>query len=196
MILKIIKKNNLLSTVLVCSTLLGSLYITDSFAETEQTKEELSIEKQKEFDARVEAEVGRQVSLIKKKSLGQLAKELLKKESKLNRRSKELDKKQEQIKINESSFLKKIEDLEKTKKKIIGCLDDNKKGEAMRIKQLVDVISGMKPQKAADLLSVQDMAISIKIIQKIEPARASKIFNLMDKEVSARLQKQYLNMRQ
>jgi flagellar motility protein MotE (MotC chaperone) len=52
----------------------------------------------------------------------------------------------------------------------------------------------MKPQKAAELLSVQDSDISVKILELIKPERASKIFNLMDKEVSARLQKQYLNM--
>ena len=66
----------------------------------------------------------------------------------------------------------------------------------MRVKQLVNVISNMKPKKAADLLAVQDSGISVKIIERIDPQKASKIFNLMDKEVSARLQKQYLNMQQ
>ena len=64
----------------------------------------------------------------------------------------------------------------------------------MRVQQLVEVISNMKPQRAADLLSVQDPDISVRIFEKTNPTKASKIFNLMDKEVSARLQKQYLNM--
>ena len=66
----------------------------------------------------------------------------------------------------------------------------------MRINQLVEVISNMKPAKAAEILSVQEAQISVKIIERIDPSRASKIFNLMEKEVSARLQKQYLNMQQ
>ena len=56
------------------------------------------------------------------------------------------------------------------------------------------MIANMKPVKAADVLSVQDSLISVKILEQIDPKRASRIFNLMDKEVSARLQKQYLNM--
>jgi flagellar motility protein MotE (MotC chaperone) len=151
---------------------------------------------QEEFDKKVKAEVERQVNLIKKKSLSQLTNELLDKDRTLMKRDETLDKREEQIKISEMSLLKKIEELETTKTKIIGCLDDHKKGELMRVKQLVEVISNMKPQKAADLLSVQESKISIKIIEKIKPEKASKIFNLMDKEVSARLQKQYLNMQQ
>ena len=52
------------------------------------------------------------------------------------------------------------------------------------------------PKQAPSLqvLSTQDADISVKILEKIDPTKASKIFNLMDKEVSARLQKQYLNM--
>lgn len=151
---------------------------------------------QEEFNKKVQVEVDRQISIIKKKSIAQLTKELLAKERDLNNKISLLDQRAEQIKLSESSLLKKIEELEKTKSKIIGCLDDHKKGELLRVKQLVSVISGMKPQKAADLLSVQESKISIKIIEKIDPAKASKIFNLMDKEVSARLQKQYLNMQQ
>jgi flagellar motility protein MotE (MotC chaperone) len=161
-----------------------------------QAMSEVKKNSQEEFDKKVKAEVERQVNLIKKKSLSQLTKELLEKDRTLMKRDEKLDKREEQIKISENSLLKKIEELESTKTKIIGCLDDHKKGELMRVKQLVEVISNMKPQKAADLLSVQESKISIKIIERIKPEKASKIFNLMEKEVSARLQKQYLNMQQ
>ena len=75
-------------------------------------------------------------------------------------------------------------------------MEDHEKTQLLRVKQLVSVISNMRPQKAAELLSVQESQISVKLLQKIDPEKASKIFNLMDKEVSARLQKQYLNMQQ
>jgi len=35
----------------------------------------------------------------------------------------------------------------------------------------------------------------VQILQMIEPKKASKIFNFMEKETSAKLQKQYLQMK-
>ncbi|MAX66090.1 MAG: hypothetical protein QF441_09045 [Bacteriovoracaceae bacterium] len=166
------------------------------FCFSSYAKEEKKIYSQKEFEKKVKEEVDRQIELLKKKSIAQLTKELMDKERSLAKQVEQLKLREEQIKLNESSLAKKIVELEKTKKKIIGCIDENKKGESMRVRQLVDVVSGMKPQKAADLLSVQEENISVKILQKIKPERAAKIFNLMDKEVSARLQKLYLNMQQ
>ena len=149
---------------------------------------------QEEFDKKLKEELEKKVDLLKKKSLSQLTKELLEKDRELTKREEALKAREELIKKGEVSLAKNIENLELEKKRLIGCLDDNKKGEVMRVGQLVKVISNMKPQKAADLLSVQESTISIKILEKIDPTKASKIFNLMDKEVSARLQKQYLNM--
>ncbi len=53
----------------------------------------------------------------------------------------------------------------------------------------------MRPEKASQLLSVQGAEISVQILSEIDEKKASKIFNLMDKEISARLQKQYLDMK-
>jgi flagellar motility protein MotE (MotC chaperone) len=165
--------------------LLNFILISAAFSKNESTEQ---------FDKKVKEEVERQIKIIKKKSLAQLTTELLEKERELKKKTNQLTLRREQLKVNEGSLLKKINEFEAIKGKIFGCLDKNKKGAQMRIQQLVDVVSNMKPQKAADLLSVQDSSISIKIIEKIDPPKASKIFNLMDKEVSARLQKQYLNM--
>lgn len=149
-----------------------------------------------EFKTKLKEAVEKKISLIKKKSLTQFATELLEKEEKLQLREEALVKEAEQLKISEKSLLKNMKEFESSKNRIIGCIDKNKKNQLMRVQQLVSVISGMKPQKAAELLSVQESEISVKLIEKIDPAKASKIFNLMDKEVSARLQKQYLNMQQ
>ena len=151
---------------------------------------------EEEFREALKKAVDAQVDRLKKSSVSQLTKELLEKERKLEERSEQLDKREEQVRLGEESLSKRIAKLESRQSKILGCLDENARKEAIRIKQLVSVISNMKPAKAAELLSVQDAKISVKIIELIEPERASKIFNLMDKEVSARLQKQYLNMRQ
>jgi flagellar motility protein MotE (MotC chaperone) len=151
---------------------------------------------QKEIDKLVKAEVDRQINMIKKKSLTQITKELLEKDKSLALQSKELDVRAEQLSLSEKSLMKKIGEFEGVKNKIIGCIDRNKGSEAVRVKRQVEVISNMKPLKAAELLSAQDSVISVKLLEKIDPKKASKIFNLMDKEVSARLQKQYLNMQQ
>lgn len=149
---------------------------------------------EEDFDKKVKAEVERQVKMIKKKSIAQLTTELLEKERQIRKKEKILTMREEQIALGEKSLMKRIEEFEQQKSKILGCLDEHVKGQDLRVNQMVKVVSNMKPQKAADLLSEQESAISIQILEKIDPVKASKIFNLMDKEVSARLQKQYLNM--
>lgn len=149
---------------------------------------------EKELKDKVLEQVKKKVDKVKKTSIAQLTKELLDKERVLEEKEKALTTREEQVKINEETLAKKIMQVEEDQKKIIGCVDENQKGQLRRIKQMVSVISNMKPIKAAEVLSVQDSQISVKILELIEPQKASKIFNLMDKEVSARLQKQYLNM--
>jgi flagellar motility protein MotE (MotC chaperone) len=155
---------------------------------------EKKIYTEKEMREQVEKMVNIKIDKIKKSSIAELTKEIMKRESDLEEKEIALLAKTEQLNRAEETLSKKILGLENQQKKIIGCIEDNKTGEARRIKQLVSMISNMKPVKAADVLSVQDSLISVKILEQIDPKRASRIFNLMDKEVSARLQKQYLNM--
>lgn len=85
--------------------------------------------------------------------------------------------------------------LRRARSAFIGCVQQNEDEGKGRVAQLVEMVSNMKPQKAAEVLSVQEADIAVKILQMIDAKKASKIFNFMDKEVSARLQKQYLNMK-
>jgi flagellar motility protein MotE (MotC chaperone) len=147
-----------------------------------------------EMREKVEKMVNTKIDKLKKSSIAELTKEIMKRESDLEQKELAIIAKREQLNRAEETLSKKITNLEDQQKKIIGCIEDNKNGEARRIKQLVSMIANMKPVKAADVLSVQDSLISVKILEQIDPKRASRIFNLMDKEVSARLQKQYLNM--
>ncbi len=151
---------------------------------------------EKEFKKAVKKEVEQTIDRIKKKNLAQLTKEILEKEAVLDQKLKLLEEREKEVAMSEDSLNNKIVGFETRQKEILGCIDKNKKNELMRINQLVEVISNMKPAKAAEILSVQEAQISVKIIERIDPSRASKIFNLMEKEVSARLQKQYLNMQQ
>jgi flagellar motility protein MotE (MotC chaperone) len=150
---------------------------------------------EKEFMDAVEKEVLNRLNRYKPKNIVNLSKEYMKKERALDLREAELSKREETLRASEKDLASKLRELNKKGSKLIGCLDDNDKNETKRINHMVDVISGMRPKNAADVLSVQDVEISVKILGSLPPTKVSKIFNSMDKEISARLQKQYLNMK-
>lgn len=150
---------------------------------------------EKEFIKKVSEEVSVQVDKIKKQSVTDLTKELVKKHEELSLRELDLKKREEALRASENQLAEKYIEVDKKQKKIIGCVDKNADDEKQRVHQVVDMISNMRPQKAAEILSVQDTGIAVQILQKIDPKKASKIFNFMDKEISATLQKQYLLMK-
>lgn len=148
-----------------------------------------------DFVKKVSAEVKVQVDKIKNKSVTDLTKELVEKDEKIRLQELELQKKEDQLKTSEADLAKKYAEFEARQKAFIGCVQQNEDEGKGRVAQLVEMVSNMKPQKAAEVLSVQEADIAVKILQMIDAKKASKIFNFMDKEVSARLQKQYLNMK-
>lgn len=150
---------------------------------------------EEEFIKKVNEETKKKVNTIKNKSVSDLTKELLDKEEKLKLRELEIQKHEDSLKVSENELGKKFAAFEIRQKAFIGCVEKNEDESKGRIGQLVDMISNMKPQKAAEVLSVQDPEIAVKILQTIEAKKASKIFNFMDKDISAKLQKQYLQMK-
>lgn len=150
---------------------------------------------EKDFVKKVTEEVKKKVDTIKNKSVSDYTKELLDKEEKLRLREIELQKQQDSLKVAESELGKKYSDFEARQRSFLGCVKQNEEESRARVGQLVETISNMKPQKAAEILSVQDSEVAVRILQMIAPKTASKIFNFMDKEVSAKLQKQYLEMK-
>lgn len=149
----------------------------------------------KDFIKKVSEEVSLQVDKIKKSSVTDLTKELVKKNEELALKELELKKREDALLAAEKELANKYIEVDKKQKQIIGCLDRNAEEEKQRVSQVVDMISNMRPQKAAEILSVQDSIIAVQILQKIDPKKASKIFNFMDKDISAKLQKQYLQMK-
>lgn len=150
---------------------------------------------EEEFVKKVAEEVKAKVDSIKNKSVSDLTKEILDKEEQLKLRELQLQKQEDSLKVSESDLAKKYATFESQQKAFIGCVDKNEDESKARIGQLVDMVSNMKPQKAAEVLSVQESDIAVKILQMIDAKKASKIFNFMDKDVSAKLQKQYLLMK-
>lgn len=149
----------------------------------------------KDFKKAVREEVAKKMKRLGKGELVGLSKELLRKEDQLRVRELQVQKREEELEINQQDFNKKVVQFNQRQNEFLGCLDDQDKEINNRINHMVDVVGGMRPQSAADVLSVQEPDISIRILGMLEAERVSKIFNLMDKEVSARLQKQYMNMK-
>lgn len=170
-------------------TLVMMLSMVSAFAQVKRTYSE------EDFIKKVNEETKKKVDSIKNKSVSELTKELLDKEEKLKLKELELQKLSDSLKVSESDIAKRYSDLSEKQKSFIGCVEKNEDEGKARIGQLVDMVSNMKPQKAAEVLSVQDSEIAVKILQMIDAKKASKIFNFMDKEISAKLQKQYLLMK-
>lgn len=132
---------------------------------------------------------------VGQKNIILFSKDLFEKENILNIRRRDLQKREDQLKLMSVEIDKKLTKFWNDRKKLLGCMKDHDKQVTRRVSHIVEIMNSMKPQKSAEILAVQDPQISIKILDKLNPLKISKIFNLMDREVSARLQKQYLTMK-
>jgi flagellar motility protein MotE (MotC chaperone) len=148
-----------------------------------------------EFKKAVMVEMEKTMKKAGSANLVDFSKELLEKEEALKVRELNLQKQEEQLKLGTADFQKKLIDFQDSQKKFLGCIDSQNDKQEKRVTQVVDMIAGMKPQSAADVLAVQDPDLAVRILGQLEAAKASKIFNLMDKEVSAKLQRQFLQMK-
>jgi len=163
-----------------------------ALAQSQDKKEKSDkIYSQKEFDLAIK----KRLRKFTNKGLIELSNELMKKERDIKLSQMELLKKEEALLLTSSDLEKKFKEFEKKRKDFIGCLSKNEQEEKKRITHMVSTVSVMRPKNAAEVLSVQDADIAVKILGKLKSEKVAKIFNLMDKAVSARLQKQYLNMK-
>lgn len=143
----------------------------------------------------VDEEVDRKLKRMNSNNIAELTKEIMAKEEQIKLKEREQKNRDEQINFNARELEKKIKEFEKEQIRILGCIDQNNLDSKKRVEQTIDVIGNMKPEKAAEVLSVQDSDLAVRILAGLDPKKASKIFNLMSKEISARLQKQYMDMR-
>ena len=150
---------------------------------------------QAELDNEVEKQVIAKLNKMRGSKIVQFSKDLLKKEKVLKLEKMKLRQREEQLRQGEKDFEKKLTEFLSRQSKFLGCIDEINEQDKKRTSHMVDVIAGMRPKNAADVLSVQDPALSVKILGLLAPEKVSKIFNLMDKAISARLQKQYMNMK-
>lgn len=148
-----------------------------------------------EFKKAVRDEAEKMMKRAGSGNLVDFSKELLQKEDTLKVKEQDVKRQEEQLKMNMTDFQKKVIEFQESQKKFLTCVDGQNEKSEKRVSQMVEVISGMKPQSAADVLAIQDPELSVRILSLLDAQKTSKIFNLMDKEVSARLQKQFLQMK-
>lgn len=168
------------------------LIISTSF---QVVAEDKKIYSQEEFNKAVSEELSKQMKKIGRTKLLDFSKELLEKERALSEKEALLVKKEDQLKLGEEELKKKFVEFKATQENFLACIDKDDQDQKNRITHMVNVVSAMKPQTASDLLSQQDPSLSVKILGLLDAAKVSKIFNLMDKEISAKLQKQYMTMK-
>ncbi|TNF01001.1 MAG: hypothetical protein EP326_05485 [Deltaproteobacteria bacterium] len=183
-------KTFILAVIVVC---LGAVSAQDK--KKTETKPDKRLYTEEEFQKAVLEEVDRYLQKAGNNKLVDFSKELVKKDQDLRLKEIEIDKMKQELSHNQESFKKKVIEFQKRQELFIGCIDGKQDERNKRITHMVDVISAMRPQNAADVLSVQDADISVQILEKLDPTKISKIFNSMDKEISARLQKQFMNMK-
>lgn len=161
----------------------------------DKPKNDEKIYTQKEFDEKMLLKLKDEIVKFKQKGIVELTQEVVDKEIELQKRENELRKREEDLNVNLKNFNDKIKQFDERQNNFIACVKKQDEDKNARISKMVQVISSMKPDKAAALITAQDPEISVKILSQLESDKTSKIFNLMDKEKSAQLQKQYLDMK-
>lgn len=150
---------------------------------------------QQQFDDELSKQLKEEVLRIKQKGVVELTNEILERESVIKSRERDLKRKEEEYKLNVADFTKRIQDFDQKQLDFLSCIQKQDLEKEARIHKMVKVVSGMKPDKAAALIAQQDPEVSVQIISLLETDKASKIFNVMEKEKSALLQKRYLDMK-
>ena len=149
---------------------------------------------QAELDKQVSKQVKQSLDKLSARNIVSFSRELLDKEKEIKLSELEIEKQRQLLDLSIKDFNKRVQDFQKKQNSLLGCIEKQDKDRDSRVKHLVDTIAAMKAERAAQILSVQDERVAIEMLSRLEATKISKIFNLMDKEVSARLQKQYLNM--
>ena len=106
----------------------------------------------KEFLDAVEKDVTNKLSRFHPKNIVNLSKEFMRKERALELRELEIQKREESLRASEADLAKQIKELKGRSDKLLGCLDENDRNQRKRVNHMVDVVSGMRPQNAADVL--------------------------------------------
>lgn len=114
----------------------------------------------------------------------------------LDAREKQLNERARDLELQEKLLKEKLHKMEELNKKMAERLDVFKKDHEGRIGKLVTVVEGMKPDAAARYVEALDPELAVEILARIKEAKASKILNLVDKKLGAKLTELYTGYRE
>ncbi|MDD4933990.1 MAG: hypothetical protein PHO89_11085 [Methylacidiphilaceae bacterium] len=114
----------------------------------------------------------------------------------LDLREKQLAERAHDLELQEKILKEKLKKMEELGKKMAARLDSFKKDHEERITKLVTVVEGMKPESAARYVEALDPDLAVEILARIKEQKASKILNLVDKKMGARLTELYTGYRE
>ncbi|HEY8278959.1 MAG TPA: hypothetical protein VIH99_05005 [Bdellovibrionota bacterium] len=121
--------------------------------------------------------------------------ELEERKTALDSREKQLDERGRDYEIQEKLLKEKLRKMEDLNKRMAERLDSFKKDHEQRIAKLVTVVEGMKPEMAARYVENLDANLAVEILARIKEQKASKILNLVDKKMGAKLTELYTGYR-
>lgn len=114
----------------------------------------------------------------------------------LDLRERQLNERAHDLELQEKLLKEKLQKMEDLNRKMAERLDGFKKDHEGRIARLVTVVEGMKPDAAARYVEALDPELAVEILARIKEAKASKILNLVDKKMGAKLTELYTGYRE
>ncbi len=121
--------------------------------------------------------------------------ELEEREKSIEEREKELEERSQAIAVQEKVLYNKLKRIEEVSAKMAGRLDKYKEDTEGRVAKIVAMLETMKPDASAAYIESVDPFLAVEVMARINVQKAAKIWNKMDKKVSARLSELYTGFR-
>ena len=122
--------------------------------------------------------------------------ELEQRKAALDLKEKQLAERARDLELQEKLLKEKLKRMEELNRKMAERLDGFKKEHETKINKLVVVVEGMKPEAAARYVEQLDPDLAVEILARMKEQKASKILNLVDKKLGARLTELYTGFRE
>lgn len=122
-------------------------------------------------------------------------KELENRERAIAEKEKELTERENAIQVQERILQNKLKRIEEVSKKMAGRLDRFKEESEGKVGKMVTMLENMKPDAAAAYIENVDPFLAVEVMARINVQKAAKIWNKMDKKISARLSELYTGFR-
>lgn len=114
----------------------------------------------------------------------------------LDAREQQMNERTRDLELQEKILKEKLKKMEDLNKRMADRLDKFKKDHDDRIAKLVTVVEGMKPEAAARYVEALEPELAVEILARIKETKASKILNLADKKMGAKLTELYTGYRE